>query len=328
MTGKETLSPPLVAVVVLNWNGLPDTLGCLASLQELPEAPSIYVVDNGSTDGSIEHLRESDLGFRLIALPSNLGFGRGMNAGLRVVMEHDPPIDFVWLLNNDTIVESTTLGRLLEVAESDPCIGIIGGQLVDADDPGHVQAVGGGRIGWFGFTSIDRSRPARPPDHLVGASLLIRREVLSKGGGFDERYFFYLEDTEFSVRARRAGWRLGVAEGATVRHRHGASINAGANARSIRSDVEYARSTAIFVSGLPWPERMAAIPVRLIAMIMRRVADGQMDRIEPILRAYGAGLRIGRTPPLIPAFAPSSRSRPVRDSLDDKRRKGEWGAPS
>jgi GT2 family glycosyltransferase len=226
-----------------------------------------------------------------------------MNAGISAALREKPVVDYVWVLNNDTLAEPATLSRMVALAESDSKIGIIGSQLVDADGSGRIQAAGGGAINrWLGTTSTHLKPSSKACDYLVGASLLVRRSLLRQVGGFDERYFFYFEDTELSLRARRAGWRLAVAQDATVVHRLGASINAGSALRSLRSDVIFARSSGVFVSSLGLPWRITAIPLRLLGMLVNRIARAQTDRLIPITGAYFEGLRIGRRSPEIPRF--------------------------
>jgi GT2 family glycosyltransferase len=232
-----------------------------------------------------------------------------MNAGISVALGEQPAPDFVWILNNDTIAEPAALSRMVALADPDPTIGIVGSRLVDADGSGRVQAMGGGGVNrWLGTTSTYYSAPTGSYGHLIGASLLVRTTLLRRIGGFDERYFFFLEDTDLSLRALGAGWRLAVAEDATVIHRQGASIDSGSAGRSPRSDVTKARSVAIFVSGLGLPWRLSAIPLRLMVMLANRVARGQVDRLVPVTRAYVEGLRIARRSPVIPTFGESEGS--------------------
>jgi GT2 family glycosyltransferase len=305
-----------VAVVVLNWNGWRDTVACLESLRSLDEVPRVIVVDNGSTDDSPERIRAAAPWVRLVQLPSNQGFSTGMNAGIAAALGEEPVVEYVWVLNNDTLAEPSTLSRMMALADSDSRIGIVGNRLVDADGSGRVQALGGGAVHlWLGTTSARAPAAAKPYDHLVGASLLVRQSLLREVGGFDERYFFYLEDTDLSLRARRAGWRLAVAHDATVAHRLGASINEGSALRSLRSDVTFARSSGIFVSSLGLPWRITAVPLRLAAMLFNRLVRAQADRLIPITRAYLEGLRIGRRDPEIPRFgaaAPRGPAGPVQ----------------
>jgi len=300
-----------VAVVVLNWNGWRDTAACLASLRKLDLPPRVIVVDNGSTDGSGDHIRAEASWARLVLLPTNRGFGGGMNAGIAAALSQAPSVDYVWILNNDTLVEPATLSRMVALADSHSRVGIVGSRLVDADGSGRIQAIGGATINrWLGTTSTRLKPSSTAYDYLCGASLLVRRELLSQVGGFDERYFFYLEDTDLSLRARRAGWRLAVAEDAIVIHRGGASIS-GSSSRSLRSDISMARSSAIFVSSLGLPWRITAIPLRLAGMLTNRLARSQADRLLPISRAYLEGLRIGRCSPRIPIFDDAQEATPV-----------------
>jgi GT2 family glycosyltransferase len=301
-----------VAAVVLNWNGWRDTIACLGSLRDLDEVPHVFVVDNGSTDDSAERIRAAAPWARLVPLPSNRGFSGGMNAGISVALREKPAVDYVWALNNDTRAEPGTLARMVALADSDPGIGIVGGRLVDADGSGRVQALGGGALRrWLGTTSIRVTESAKACDHLVGASLLVRQSLLREVGGFDERYFFYLEDTDLSLRTRRAGWRLAVAPDATVVHRLGASIGDGSATRSLRADVLFARSSAIFVSSLGLPWRITAVPLRLVGMLANRLARAQADRLIPIAGAYREGLRIGRESPRIARFGAGESSGPA-----------------
>jgi len=304
-------APERVAAVVLNWNGWRDTVACLESLRHLEVVPRVIVVDNGSTDGSPDRIRTEAPWAQLVQLPSNRGFGGGMNAGIATALREAPWVDYIWILNNDTLVEPSTLSRMLVLADSDARIGIVGSRLVEADGSGRIQAMGGGAINrWLGTTCACVKPPSKGYDYIVGASLLMRRSLLRQVGGFDERYFFYLEDTDLSLRARRAGWRLETAEDATVIHRLGASIDGGSLSRSLRSDVNMARSSAIFVSSLGLPWRITAIPLRLAGMLANRLARSQADRVIPITRAYVVGLGLGRRSPRIPSFDTEEPRRP------------------
>jgi GT2 family glycosyltransferase len=307
------LADERVAVVVLNWNGWPDTIACLDSIRQGSIVPRVVVVDNGSTDGSPGRIRAESPWANLVELPSNRGFGGGMNAGIAAALRDGPSIDYVWVLNNDTLVEPQTLSRMVSVGDADARIGIVGSRLVDADGTGRIQAMGGGTVNrWLGTTSTRLVASPGALEHLVGASLLVRRTVLLEIGGFDERYFFYLEDTDLTLRTRRAGWRLAVADDATVVHRRGASINHGVSSdadsrRSLRSDVSVARSSAIFVSSLGMPWKLTAVPLRWAGMTLNRLARRQPRRVIPMTRAYLDGLRIGRSDPRIPVFGSAER---------------------
>ncbi len=293
-----------VAAVVLNWNGWVDTLACLDSLERLTSPCRVLVVDNGSTDGSVQKIRSARPDAELHVLDRNLGFGRGVNEGIRAVVAAGWRPEFIWVLNNDTTPASDSLARMLATADADPRIGVVGSVLVDSDGSDRVQAWGGGDVNpWLGTTTSFSSSHGQDPQHLIGASMLVRSAVLNAIGGFDERYFFYLEDTDFSCRVREAGWRLAVADGAVVRHRRGASVDAGDQSRSMRSDMHYARSSAIFLaSRAPRAVLPFALIVRLGAIVGRRGLRRQVGRVPAMVAAFAGGIRAGLRRPEIPTF--------------------------
>ncbi|WP_218916438.1 glycosyltransferase family 2 protein [Calidithermus chliarophilus] len=215
---------PSVHIVILNWNGWQDTVACISSLQAL-DYPNyrILVVDNGSTDGSVHEIRRAAPDVTVVSTGANLGFAGGNNVGIRSAVEHGA--DYVWLLNNDTVVDKGALSALVEVAESNGAIGAVGSVLYYMDQPERIQAYGGGKVSlWIGYsrhyTNVESSRM----DYLVAASLLVRRIAFEKVGLLDDGYFMYWEDTDFSFRLRKAGWKLAVATNSKVLHKESASM--------------------------------------------------------------------------------------------------------
>ncbi len=291
-----------MVVLVVNWNGYEDTTRCLESLSHLTTAHGVIVVDNGSSDGSVDRLRDAWPGIAVLPLPSNVGFGRGVNAGMHHLAALGGSPEFVWLLNNDTVVAPSSLAAMLRVADADPSIGIVGSVLLDADGSDRIQAWGGGTVNrWLGTTTTSRASGGRNLTHIVGASMLLRVGMLESIGLFDERYFFYLEDTDLSYRAHRSGWRLAVADTAIVRHRHGATVDDGSTSRSVRSDRYYARSSAIFMARhIPVYVLPAAVAVRAWALLVRRAWRREGGRSTVLLREFAAGLHAGLGPARIP----------------------------
>jgi len=216
---------PLVYVIVLNWNGWRDTLKCLLSLETL-DYPNyrVVVVDNGSTDDSADRIKKAHPDVELIGTSKNLGFAGGNNVGIRYALERGA--DYVWLLNNDTKVDSHALTAMVEVAERDLEIGAVGSVLYYMDEPERVQAWGGGWVSlWWGISRhFAAPVPAERVHYITGASLLIRRKVLEEVGLLDEGFFMYWEDTDFGFRLRKAGWKLAVASDARVWHKESASL--------------------------------------------------------------------------------------------------------
>lgn len=214
-----------VAIILLNWHGWRDTLECLASLEKL-DYPNhrVLVVDNASTDDSVERIQAVYPDIPLIVNERNLGFGGGCNVGIRKSLEDGA--DYIWLLNNDTKAELHALTAMVEVAEADPKVGAVGSVLYYMDEPEKVQAWGGGYINfWLG---VSRHHFVLAPEnrlhYLTGASLLLRREALEQVGLFDEEFFMYWEDTDLGFRLRKGGWRLAVAEGSCIWHKESASL--------------------------------------------------------------------------------------------------------
>jgi GT2 family glycosyltransferase len=218
---------PRVAVIVLNWNGGQDTLDCLASLRQI-DYPcfDVLVVDNSSTDGSIEAIRESFPEVSLIETGANLGFTGGNNVGMRRAL--DRGADYVLLLNNDTEVATDLLTCLVDAVEADPEVGIAGPLIYYYDLPGTIWSAGGavdrrrGQTRMIGLDELDSGQygsASREVDFVSGCALLARRSVLEQVGLLDERFFAYYEEVEWCLRARRAGFRTINVPGAKVWHK-------------------------------------------------------------------------------------------------------------
>jgi len=205
---------PQVVIVVLNWNGLADTLACLASLAELdyPER-EVVVVDNGSSDGSVRAIRERFPMVTVLENGENLGYTGGNNVGIRYALEQGA--DYVFLLNNDTEVDPQMLKRLIEVAESDPGIGVVGPKILYHSEPETIWSAGGivepvGRPVNLGLDERDEGQhdALREVDWVTGCALLIRSSVVRQIGLLDERFFIYFEENDWCRRVREAGFKI------------------------------------------------------------------------------------------------------------------------
>jgi GT2 family glycosyltransferase len=223
----------LVCIVLVNWNGWRDTVECVRSCASLDYRPfRVIVVDNGSTDDSAERLR-AELGDRgditLIETRANLGFAGGCNIGIRRAL--DDGAEYVWLLNNDTVVEPGTLSALTEVFAEQPSAGIAGSKIFYHDRPGVISSAGGRISPRLGLTThigdgeadAGQYDTVRDVDYVTGASLLVRASVVESIGPMDESYFLYWEEADWCERARTAGWRVLYAPASRVWHKVGAS---------------------------------------------------------------------------------------------------------
>ncbi|NLG71004.1 MAG: glycosyltransferase family 2 protein [Chloroflexi bacterium] len=225
---------PTVYTVILNWNQPEYTLDCLASLldSEYP-ALKVLVVDNGSTDGSPQLIRSRFPQVEVIENRENLGYSEGNNVGIRCALQQEA--DYIFLLNNDTVVDKKMLARLVEVAESDPQIGVVGPTMFYFDPADRVWG-GENRIHWKKAAaergSMGRSvsreelerQPPHPADYIDSCAVLIKREVLEKIGLMDSDYFINFDDLDLNLRARRAGYRVVYVPSALMWHKVSAAM--------------------------------------------------------------------------------------------------------
>ena len=210
------IETPRVAIIVLNWNGLSDTLDCLKSLAQL-DYPNhrVVVVDNGSTDGSVSIIREQFPKMTLIENSENMGYAGGNNVGLHHVMAQGE--DYALLLNNDTVVDPGFARVLVDAAEAEPTVGIAGPTIYYHECPDVIWSAGGG-IDWqqgstrmVGLNERDEGQFGAEPravDFIAGCAMLVRRAVLEQAELLDERFFAYYEETEWCVRAARVGFQI------------------------------------------------------------------------------------------------------------------------
>ncbi len=218
---------PLVSVIVVNWNGLAYLPECLDSLaaQSYP-ALEVIVVDNGSTDGSIEYLRGQHAArLRLVESPCNLGFAGGNNMGIRASKGA-----YLALINNDAAADTRWVEALVAAAEADPDVGMCASRIYVWTRPGVLDGAGllisGDGIGrGRGRLEPDGELYERETDVLLpsACAALYRRSMLDEIGLFDEDFFAYCEDTDLGLRARIAGWRCRYVPRAVVRHRYSGS---------------------------------------------------------------------------------------------------------
>jgi GT2 family glycosyltransferase len=218
----------LVSAIVVNLDGRELLLECLASLQvalaQVDGPTEIVVVDNGSTDDSVAHVRERFEAVRIVGLERNIGFAGGVNVGLVASSG-----EWLLLLNNDATIEPGAVSALLRAAHDRPGVGSLAAQMRFART-GALNSAGLGvdRLG----VAFDR-HIGEPPEsagsevvEVFGASAgaaLVRRTMLDEIGRFDDSFFMYLDDVDVAWRARMAGWTCLYVPGAVVHHHHSAS---------------------------------------------------------------------------------------------------------
>ena len=224
---------PRTTVVVVTWNGRAhlDALFPALLAQAAPGGFEVVVVDNASRDGTpeaVEAVAATDARVRLVRSGRNAGFAAGNNLAIGQARG-----DLVVTLNSDTVPEPGWLAALVDAADANPRAGSVASQMVFLHDAQVVQSAGiridRAGIAWDGGSG-DHRRPPGPPVPTFGASAgaaLYRAAMLRQLGGFDERFFMYLEDVDLAWRARLAGWEAVVAPAAVVRHAHSGSAGEG-----------------------------------------------------------------------------------------------------
>ncbi len=220
------MGPSHVGIVVLNWHGRSDTLVCLRSLAAVSYSNcSVILIDNGCHEFSPTELNALLPGAHYLQTESNRGFAGGANLGIQHAIEAGA--DYVLLLNNDAAVEPEALSEMVRVAEAEPSVGVVGALLLQMDRPGRLEAAGlrvdlrWGRLFEAGFGEDDHGQYDRVTDvaAVSGGAMLLRRALCERLGGFDERYFSYLEDIDLCLRARKIGFGVHLAPLARVHHK-------------------------------------------------------------------------------------------------------------
>lgn len=227
-----------IALVILNFNGLPYVLECLQSLKQSTinnQQLTIIIVDNASTDESVREIQnlkckmqKSNAKFKIVLIQNkkNLGFAGGNNVGIRYALKNQ--FDYIGLLNPDTIVEKKFLKPLLQLIKSDKKIGIVSPVLKGKKRNKTVYALGAEFNPILGRTKhihLNKKPIKKAEQEMVsGCCMLIKREVFEEIGLLDERFFLYFEDSDFCLRARKAGYRIYVEPKSVIFHKTSLSL--------------------------------------------------------------------------------------------------------
>lgn len=299
--GRSARDSNKVAIIVLNWNGWPDTIECLASLLPLQHADyQIIVVDNGSTDDSVSKIKawtREKTSITLIETGKNLGYAGGNNVGLRFALARS--FDYFWILNNDTVVEPDALHYLVERMRARPDVGLCGPTILYYHDRKRIWALGGAYNKWFAEgrhlennKSFDRSRIdkyyqlERKVDYLVGASLLVSRAFLQNVGLMCEDYFLFFEELDWAIRAR-GRYRLALAPQAVVYHKVGASFakSEGGKQRRFNLTADYygTRNRLAFTQKY-FPYALPALYLSILGYIIDRIRLGAWENAALIAK--------------------------------------------
>jgi GT2 family glycosyltransferase len=220
---------PLVSIIVLNWNGAGLLPNCLNSLEKLTFiSREIIVVDNGSTDRSMEVLN-SFKNIIIQQLTANVGYASGNNAGIKIARGK-----YICTLNNDVVVQPDFLVAPMKAFDSDAAVGIISCRQMNYHERHLIDSLYGYPDHYLLFKPMGEGKPYienplyNAPGFVIGAngaSAIYRKEMLDQIGGFDDRFFAYHEESDLCLRAFERGWKCLYLPGAVVYHMKSISFN-------------------------------------------------------------------------------------------------------
>jgi GT2 family glycosyltransferase len=317
------LNCPKVYIILVNYNGWEDSVECLESLLSLTYTnKQIIVVDNNSPNGSINLmldwarsyyklnpksftsvaddaiLEAPDLNSEIVFIQSkrNAGFAAGNNLAIKLAM-HKQDFEYLWLLNNDTIVDKNSLSELVKRAVSDKAknlrTGIWGSKLLFYHSPDTIQALGGVfNLHTFTTSHIGENERDRDitsdyihkQDYVIGASMFVSKEFVEDVGLLNEDYFLYFEELDWAKRGQKKGYNLGFVQSSNVYHKEGQTIGSSSEGskKSALADYHGIRSKILFVKKF-YPEKLPQLYFLLSGSIILRLKRRQFKRAMKIV---------------------------------------------
>lgn len=227
---KEKSRLPKVSVSITNWNGRDFVIDCLRSIfkQNYPKnLLEAIVVDNASTDGSVEAIKKEFPEVRILVQKKNIGFTAGMNVGLKAARGK-----YIMILNNDEVLDKNCILELVKIAEKDNKIALAGAKIYSMDNPKEIQSMYGFlnrktmHSKFVGRGEIDKGQYEDIVDDatFVSFSSIVRNNIIKKIGYMDERYFIYFEDTDLMAKMKDAGYKLVFVPKAKIWHKGAVSL--------------------------------------------------------------------------------------------------------
>jgi len=238
-----------LSVIIVNWNTKDLLCQCIDSLAQTVKKidTEIFVVDNGSTDGSVAAIREKFPRVRLVENQVNLGFARANNQAISLSSG-----EYLLLLNPDTKVKDEAIPQMLSFMNAHAKAGLVGGQLLNADESKQnsianfpslaTELLNKSLLRWLfpeKFPGKERDYPGPVEvESVIGACMLVRRKAVEQVGLLDEEFFLFLEETDWCYRIKKAGWEIYHIPGAKLLHFQGKS----AEVEKAKARIEYYRS--------------------------------------------------------------------------------------
>ncbi|MEZ0483273.1 glycosyltransferase family 2 protein [Fibrella aquatica] len=291
-----------LAVVILNYNGKGFLSRFLPSVVDHSDEATIYVADNGSTDGSVDLLLNEFPSVRLIRLPSNEGYAGGYNTALQHIRHHSDIFTYYCLLNSDVAVTPGWTLPVLRLLDANPRMAACQPKLLAYNEPTMFEYAGGagGYLDWLGFafcrgrlfdtleTDTGQYNDNRPVFWASGACLFVRASVFHQTGGFDPDFFAHMEEIDWCWRVQRQGYEVWTCGEAAVHH-VGAGTLAKTNPK--KTYLNYRNSLAMLYKNLPSRNLWVLLILRLVVdglsagpLLLR----GEWAAIGAIIRAHFA----------------------------------------
>ncbi|MCH7492339.1 glycosyltransferase family 2 protein [Patescibacteria group bacterium] len=217
----------VVYIIIINWNGFSDTKECIESLLKVEGTNyKVVLVDNGSKNFEGRRLKGIFPSIKLISNEKNEGFCKGNNTAIYYCLKKED-CGYIMILNNDVVIEKDFFKPLLKELEKNPK-SIVSPMILDYSNPEKVQTMGG-KLFLGGVYHIGKNRRRNEftevvyPDSVSGACFMSKREAFEEVGLFDEQFFAYLEDLDWSVRANKCGYKLFTVPSSVIYHKHSQS---------------------------------------------------------------------------------------------------------
>lgn len=293
-------------VVIPNYNGRNYLQDCLTSLLEGRKVPAIIVVDNGSVDESAAMVKERFPMVKLIALPENRGFSAAVNIGIR-----EAGTEYVFLLNNDTVVLKDTIEELEAAMERHPKAFSVAAKMLQMKNPELIDSAGDFYCasGWAFARGKDRKTEAFSKETSVfsacAGAALYRKAVFEKIGDFDENHFAYLEDIDVGYRAKIYGYRNYYAPASVVLH--AGSGSSGSRHNKFKVDLSSRNSIYLIYKNMPVLQVLLNLPFLLLGYLVKILFFLKKGLGADYMKGLGKGFRL--------AFSEKGRERKVKFSM-------------
>lgn len=296
----ENITSYLDGSLNLELNVNPELKHLVYPLTEKPVPYVFYNRDEAEKGGNLELERKFKNPFILIQSGYNGGFSYGNNIGIKYSMTKND-FEYIWLLNNDTVVEKDSLSKLVEKAEDykkqNKKVGIIGSKLLYYDKPEILNGVGGKYNKWFGVSKqigvfekdlgqYDSEDVIKKMDYVIGASMFVSKDFIKDVGLMCEDYFLYYEELDWILRGKEKGYEIGYCWESRIYHKEGSTIGSSSdgNKKSELADYYFFRNRVLFTKKF-YKRYLFFVYLGFLVTIFNRIKRRQLGRINLIWKA-------------------------------------------